>query len=155
MQRLGLPTLILLGIVQLVPVRRPNPMVRQEIRAPAEVMAVLRRSCWDCHSNQTRWPWYSRLAPASWLVSRDVMRGRRSMNFSEWPVEDLELAATHMDQIDEQVSSLGMPPAAYVVLHPDARLTEADRQLLLDWVKLVNGREAPIGRRLGDPHGLP
>ena len=70
--------------IQFVPVNRMNPPVTGEIGAPEKVMAILHRSCYDCHSNKTVWPWYSYVAPISWLVADDVHEGRRHMNFSEW-----------------------------------------------------------------------
>src|SRR5438874_1058331 len=70
--------------IQLVPVERTNPSATKPIEAPAEVTAVLRRSCYDCHSNETRWPWYAYVAPVSWLVADDVKDGRAKLNFSSW-----------------------------------------------------------------------
>src|SRR5579885_1507659 len=70
--------------MQLVPVRIANPPSRGDVAAPPEVEQTLRRSCYDCHSNQTQWPWYTRIAPLSWLVAHDVNAGRRQINFSQW-----------------------------------------------------------------------
>jgi hypothetical protein len=76
-------SLLALGIlIQLIPIRRDNPPATGSVAAPPEVMSILRRSCYDCHSNETIWPWYSRVAPVSWLVARDVHEGRRHVNFS-------------------------------------------------------------------------
>src|SRR6478672_7737844 len=69
---------------QIVPVTRVNPPVEGDLTAPADVKAVLRRACYDCHSNETVWPWYSHVAPVSWLVADDVNKGRRHWNFSTW-----------------------------------------------------------------------
>jgi hypothetical protein len=70
--------------IQFITVDRTNPPVTGEIEAPEKVMAILRTSCYDCHSNETKWPWYSYIAPASWLIADDVQVGRGHMNFSEW-----------------------------------------------------------------------
>ena len=70
--------------IQLVPISRTNPPVETEIAAPANVQAILTRSCYDCHSNKTAWPWYSHVAPVSWLVASDVSGARKKMNFTPW-----------------------------------------------------------------------
>lgn len=90
---------------------------------------VLRRSCFDCHSNETRWPWYSGVAPMSWLVVSDVNEGRRELNFSAWR----DPKRNKRKEICEQVREGEMPLAIYVPLHPGARLTAADVQTLCDW----------------------
>ena len=70
--------------IQLVPVNRTNSPVQGDFRGSAEVVSVLRRACYDCHSNETTWPWYSRIAPVSWVIARDVNKGRAALNFSTW-----------------------------------------------------------------------
>ena len=81
--RFALVLLVLLLAAQLVPVERTNPPVKSEILAPTDVQAVLERSCFYCHSNRTRWPWYSRVAPASWFVARHVREAREDLNLTE------------------------------------------------------------------------
>jgi len=132
--------LLVLAVVgiQLVPVERPNPPVERVIRAPADVDSVLRRACWDCHSNQTEWPWYSHVAPVSWYVAHDVEDGREHLNFTEWP-EDPEEARDLIGEIGEQVESGAMPPTSFRLMHPEARLDEETRQLLIDWSMASGG----------------
>jgi len=79
-----------------------------------------------------KWPWYSRIAPASWLVASDVNEGREHLNFSDWPLE-AERAAKKFDRINEVIDYREMPPKKYTLIHADARLSEAQRQALLDW----------------------
>lgn len=122
--------------IQFVPVDRDNPPVDFEIEAPDDVHAVLRRACYDCHSNETRWPWYSRVAPVSWLVARDVARGREDMNFSEWPVFDFEAQEHAFVDIHKQIDRRRMPLPIYVFMHPEAKLSEAERRLLLEWARV-------------------
>jgi hypothetical protein len=121
--------------IQFVPVEGVghNPPDRFKLDAPPAVEAILRRSCMDCHSNETRWPWYSRLAPASWLVMRDVRKGRSRFNMSEWGDTDADERATDRENSWEQVSTGEMPPWFYIPMHPDARLSDADKALLKDW----------------------
>lgn len=80
----GLSVLAVLIVIQFIPVDTSNPPVTADIPSSPEGKAVLRRACYDCHSNETRWPWYSRVAPASWLTARDVREGRAELNFSAW-----------------------------------------------------------------------
>jgi len=124
--------LILLVAIQLVPIGRgrTNPPVQAE---PAwdspQTRALARRACFDCHSNETVWPAYAYVAPASWLVVRDVLSGRRKLNFSEWGVGNRK---QEVDDIPKVLRRGSMPPNKYLLLHPDAKLTDAERQQLLD-----------------------
>lgn len=130
----GAAAVALLIAAQLVPVaERTNPPTRTVIEAPEEVAAVLRKACWNCHSNETDWPWYSRVAPSSWLVVGHVNDGRDDMNFTEWPASDADDARDLIEEIGEQVESGAMPPTSYRIMHPEARLSEEERQLLIDW----------------------
>jgi hypothetical protein len=126
---------VVFAVLQLIGVDRTNPPVISEVSAPHEVQSILRRACYDCHSNETRWPWYSRVAPASWFVAHHVEDARGDLNFSEWPEYDFELQEHAMEDIEEQISERKMPLRSYLILHPDARLTDAERKVLLDWAK--------------------
>jgi hypothetical protein len=132
---LGLMGLCLLACAaaQLVPVPRTNPPVRSEPAwDSAETRALAERSCFDCHSNETAWPWYSRVAPVAWLVARDVQQGREELNFSDWggvsQDDDEDLA----EEVREVLEEGEMPLPNYLLLHPEARLTDLERQQLID-----------------------
>ncbi len=132
--------LLLAGLaIQLVPVERTNPATAAVIQPPADVERLLRRACWNCHSNQTDWPWYSHVAPASWLLERHVREGRDDMNFTEWPADDPEETTELIEEIGEQLEADAMPPRSYRLVHPEARLTEAERRLLIDWSLAAGG----------------
>ena len=124
---------VVLLAIQLVPVERSNPPVEGEVDAPDEVAALLERSCYDCHSNQTRWPWYSRVAPISWLVAHDVEEGREHLNFSEWNRLDAKERRELMHEIWEEVEEGEMPLWFYLPLHPEARLAPDDLDSLRAW----------------------
>ena len=128
--------IVVAALIQFVPVRRDNPPVVAEVEAPREVKAILERSCYDCHSNRTRWPWYSRVAPVSWLVAYDVREGRDELNFSDWPAYDLEKQDDLLKHITKQVERGKMPLPIYLTMHAGARLTVADRRVVLDWARL-------------------
>ena len=119
--------------MQLVPVKHigSNPPERFKLDAPAEVEAIMRRACFDCHTNETRWPLYARIAPGSWLMARDVHNGREHMNFSEWGDADEPTRRTDRENSWEQVEAGNMPPWFYIYpMHLSARLSDADRALL-------------------------
>ena len=121
---------------------RTNPPVVNDLAAtnppPAEITALLRAACYDCHSHETKWPLYSRIAPSSWLVVGDVNEGREHLNFSDWPT-DPDRAAKKLDRINEVLGYKEMPPTKYTLLHPEARLTEAQFKKLVDWSDTTGG----------------
>ena len=94
---------------------------------------VLRRSCFDCHSNETRWPWYARVAPISWLLHRDVVEGRRHLIFSEWDKVPPDKRAKRIAGCWRQVQRGDMPLWFYLPLHPAAKLSSDDKALLEKW----------------------
>jgi hypothetical protein len=123
---------LLVGFVaiQFVPVQRTNPPVVTQLDwDSAQTKALVQRACMDCHSNETKWPWYSYVAPVSWLVVVDVERGRREVNFSQLSTDANGLSRMGQ-RIQRAIQSGNMPPAQYFPTHPDARLT-ADEKLAL------------------------
>lgn len=135
---------VLLVAVQVIRVDRTNPPVTAPIQASAAVDSILRRSCYDCHSNETKWPWYSQVAPMSWLVSRDVRHGREHLNFSTWGEMTTDEQAKAVEEIWEEVEQGEMPLAIYTPLHPEARLSDTDKAALQAWAQSVAGmRRAP------------
>ncbi len=122
------------AIIQLVPVERSNPPVLSDIPASVEVRAVLRRACYDCHSNLTVWPWYSSIAPFSWLVAGDVREGREELNFSTWSDYTQARQVKKLKEILEEVEEGEMPPSLYLLTHPNAALSKDEKELLRAWV---------------------
>lgn len=130
---------------------RSNPPVdaAQRLEAvaapPAAVQATLQRACYDCHSNETRWPWYARLPPASWLVARDVNEGRAELNFSAWGGYTAARQARKLQEACEMVERGEMPIGIYVTMHPEARLEAGDVQAICAWAQAESARLAPRG----------
>ena len=122
-------------VAQAIPVKRDNPPAEGEISAPPAVQALLKRSCYDCHSNQTRWPWYARVAPVSWLVAHDVHEGREHLNFSTWGRYSADERREHVEEIRENVEEGEMPLWFYLPLHPEAKLTAADVERIARWTR--------------------
>lgn len=124
------------ALLQLANPSHINPLVQTDFIAaakpPATVAASLRVACYDCHSHETRWPFYSRIAPVSWLIASDVNEGREHLNFSEWPNETAEVAKK-LDRINEVLDYREMPPKKYTLIHADARLSEMQRKEIMDW----------------------
>ena len=102
---------------------------------PADVRAALERACRDCHSNATHYPWYSYVAPVSWLIQRDVRRGRGRLNFSRWDGYTVIQRERGLSDIANQVQSGGMPLAIYTFVHREAKLSEAEVGAIFDWTQ--------------------
>jgi hypothetical protein len=102
---------------------------------PASVDSLLRRSCYDCHSDNTRWPWYARIAPVSWFISHDVRHGRSNLDFSRWSIDTVRepTQQQRFRWMCRDVRTEVMPPRTYLLLHAHARLTETDKKLLCSW----------------------
>ncbi|MBI5349739.1 MAG: heme-binding domain-containing protein [Chloroflexi bacterium] len=117
--------------MQLVPVwlLKTNPSVTAEPKWDSEqTRALAKRACFDCHSNETVWPWYSNVAPVSWLIIFDTQRGRNEINFSQWASRQSRKAR----EAGETVRKNEMPPPMYLLTHPEAKLTDAEKQQLIE-----------------------
>ncbi len=147
-------TLIGAGVVavgiQFVTVRRDNPPVTANLVAPPPVEEILRRSCYNCHSNETRWPWYSHVAPVSWFVAHDVHEGRQHMDFSRWGEMSPQRQYVLTKEIRKLTEKGDMPLPMYLLMHRSARLSPADHQVLDAW---VTSRVGPETGRQGGEHG--
>lgn len=168
--------LVVIGVIgfiaiQFVPVDKSNPPVVSEPKWNSpQTQMLAERACYDCHSNQTKWPWYSSVAPVSWLVSRHVQEGRAELNFSEWGVNNggaseareseegedeeneehesgegrqgEEREGVELEELIETIEEGEMPMAGYVRMHPEASLTDAEKQALIDGFKATFGSQA-------------
>jgi hypothetical protein len=121
--------------IQFVPIERTNPPVESDVAVPAELKTVLQRACYNCHSNETTWPWYSRVAPVSFLIASDVKEGRRQVNFSIWGQYTESRRARKLKEIREQVEGNKMPQWYYLLVHPDAKLSAGDKEMIVRWAK--------------------
>lgn len=114
-------------------------------QVPASVRPIVNRACLDCHSNETRRPWYNRFPAASWLIQHDVGKAREHLNFSTWTGSTPHLAtANEIQEICDAVSDAAMPPWRYRLLHSDAALSEEDKNNFCDWASQV--RRAASGK---------
>ena len=115
------------------PTADPSLALAARAPVPPPVLSLLRRACFDCHSNETRWPWYAFVPPASWLVAHDVKEGRGQLNFSRWGEYNPFDRADLLDEMCDLVSTKEMPLWQYRLLHAEARLTDPDEAALCEW----------------------
>lgn len=132
---------IALFIIQFIPVDLPEnnadlskDMILTE-DAPDEVKFILSKSCYDCHSNQTVYPWYSNVAPVSWLVAKDTREAREELNFSEWAELSKRKKIKILNELAEEIEERNMPLKIYTVIHRDAILTDEEINTLVSWTK--------------------
>jgi hypothetical protein len=126
---LGIAAVVVFGLIQLVPFGHDHtnpPIVSEPNWVSPEARALVKQSCFQCHSNETEWPWYSNIAPASWLIAMDVKEGREQFNFSDWQNHPGEV-----DEMAEEIQDGGMPPIQYWMFHPDAKLNDQQKQDLI------------------------
>ena len=118
-----------------VPAFDPAHDVAKVSPIDASLAEILRRSCYDCHSYETRWPFYGYVAPVSWLLASDVRGGRSHLNFSLWGRYADTRKLQSLDDIHDEISDGGMPLPQYLLLHPGARLSQVERDALLRWTE--------------------
>ena len=125
------------ALLQFTNPARTNPPVKNNFpatNAPPQVAAMLRAACYDCHSHETRWPWYSHIAPVSWQIADDVNDGRKQLNLSDWPKDDPKRAEKKLEDMSEEIGYGDMPLKKYTLIHADARLTDSQRKELTNWL---------------------
>ncbi len=134
----ALVAMLLVG-AQFVRPERVNPALGDErsieshVHLDAQVEAILRRSCMDCHSNRTQWPWYSNVAPVSWFVADHINHGRRHLNFSDWTQYDEAKASRLLSDICREAKQGLMPLLSYTLIHRGAKLSDGDVTALCNW----------------------
>jgi hypothetical protein len=150
LKRIALVLGVALVVGQFVRPSRANPPIDPAAtleaveHPPAAVSAALDRSCRDCHSSGTVWPWYTEVAPVSWWIANHVSEGRREVNFSEWGHFNARRKAKKFGEICEQVERREMPIPAYAFVHPEAQLTDSERQAICDWTKAARAKMGPL-----------
>lgn len=134
MKRTLLIFLIIFIVMQFIQTDKTNPKVDKniEIKASEEVMKIFKTACYDCHSNETVYPWYSNIAPFSWVVSNHINEGRKALNFSTWENYSDEEKKEHLKDIYRTVYA-AMPLPSYIFAHEEANLTKKQRSTVRDW----------------------
>ncbi len=132
--------------IQFIPVDRSNPPVTGDLGAEPEVDGLLRKACYDCHSNETKWPLYAHVAPMSWVTARHVREGREELNFSSWDGMASDRKDHKLEEIAERVENHDMPLSSYLLLHSEARLTTDERTRIVDWAnRMRESLRSPAG----------
>jgi hypothetical protein len=132
--------IVLIGI-QFIRIDKENPIsdasndISQIVDIPDEVVTILRTSCYDCHSNETVYPWYSNVAPVSWWLKQHVNEAREELNFSQWGEYSVKRKNHKFEEIAEEVEEAEMPLPSYLVLHSESSLSQKQLLLLTSWAK--------------------
>ena len=130
-------------IIQFFRIDKTNPPVDpvldmiNVVQVPAEIQGILKTSCYDCHSNESVYPWYTNVAPLSWWIKDHINEGRGELNFSEWADYSLRRKDHKLDEIVEMIEEEEMPLPSYLIAHGDARLSAEQKALLVVWAKAV------------------
>jgi hypothetical protein len=133
-------------IIQFIRPDFSNPQINQAetleatTQVPATVANILQRSCADCHSNKTVYPWYAQIAPASWFLADHIDAGRREMNFSVWKTYETRKKLRKLEETCEQVKGRMMPLPSYLWIHRDAKLTDEEIKVLCEWTESESAR---------------
>lgn len=136
---------IVLGIlgIQLIPINRTVKPVNKKVdfvevmKTPPEITLILKNACYDCHSNETKYPTYAKIAPISWAIQNHVVRGRKHLNFSEWNTFNQDLKKNMLESSAADMRQNRMPLAGYMVYHPEARLTNAQKLMLAEYFENI------------------
>lgn len=135
------------AVIQLFPVDLSGPPDSGPLVIDdPEVASLVDRACSDCHTNSTDWPWYARVAPGSWVTARHVREGREELNFSTWGELALRRQFAKLGEVIDHVESGEMPLRSYTWGHPEARLTDQERQTLVDWAAELRTELRSAGR---------
>ena len=138
----GILVILFIGI-QLIPSEFPAVSFENEhdlfnhVNVDKDVQTVLKTACYDCHSNETKYPWYSHIAPVKWLIIKDINEGRQELNFSDWNKMEKREQIKMLGEIAEEVEDGFMPLPIYTVIHLDARLDEEQRDKISQWTTML------------------
>ena len=149
MKKLIIAVAVLAGLflaIQFVPYGKDHsnpPVIGEPTWDSPETRALAVDACFDCHSNETVWPWYSNVAPVSWLLGRDVSEGRANLNFSEWAVSNGTGGEKKgkWNYIEDVIRSGKMPKPIYVIQHPEAKLTDVEKEQLIEGLLISTGQK--------------
>jgi hypothetical protein len=132
-----------ISLIQFVPIDRNNKPVKKSenfvnvFHTPQNVQEILKNACYDCHSNETVYPYYAFLAPFSWSVKHHINEGRKHLNFSEWATFNSDLRKDMLVHAVDEIQQKSMPMTAYIPYHPKANLTNVQREVLINYFELI------------------
>lgn len=142
MRKVFLGILVVFILIQFIRIEKNNSKdetyaMGTVMEIPIEVNKIIQTSCADCHSNSTKYPWYSEIAPVSWYLAQHVNEGKENLNFSEWTAYNNDQKKHLLKDLNEVLNEREMPLISYLLIHKDAKLTENQYQILYDWVNTI------------------
>ena len=142
-KKIGIGLIAIIIVMQFFRIDKTNPPVDATLdlvyveQTSAEVKAILKTSCYDCHTNESIYPWYTNVAPVSWWVKKHINEARDELNFSEWGSYSLRRKDHKLDEVVEMIEEAEMPLPSYLIAHGDAKLSAEQKALLINWAKTV------------------
>ena len=145
LKKIVVGVILMLVLIQLIPLKKTNPKVDTTIalKTDENVMKILKKSCYDCHSNETKWSVYSKIAPLSFKILSNVNRGRAALNFSTWQDIKVDIKVARLKRAIKTVNNKQMPLSAYLSLHDEAKISYDERKVLVKWFEKELGIIAP------------
>ncbi len=145
LKKIVIGIVLILVLMQLIPLEKKNPKVDTTIalKTDENVMMILKKSCYDCHSNETKWSVYSNIAPLSFKILSNVNRGRAALNFSTWQEIEEDIKIARLKRAIKTVNNKQMPLSAYLSLHEEAKISQDERAVLVKWFEKELGLIAP------------
>lgn len=146
-KKIFLGLIIILALMQFKSVDKTNPplIAEQDFfstnTAPAEIKALFKNACYDCHSNETKYPWYFNVAPISWWTRAHIDNAREELNFSIWNTYSAKKRSHKIEESAEKITDKEMPLLSYIIAHPEARISEEERGIMATWLNSINGNE--------------
>lgn len=141
LKRIGIAIIVLFIVIQVFQINKTNNLVNEQTdfiavtQTNPEVATILKNACYDCHSNQPTYPWYTSVAPVSWWIKNHINEGSKHLNFSIWQTYTVKRKDHKLEECVEMIEEGEMPMNSYTWMHPEAKLTDAQKQLLIDWFK--------------------
>ncbi len=115
----------------------PQSAINSVYEVPDSVLTILKTACYDCHSNNTRYPWYSKLQPFSWWLNKHIEEGKKELNFDQFAAYSLKRRKRKLESVMSQIKQDKMPLGSYTIIHRDAKLTTAQKQIIFDWIQRI------------------
>lgn len=143
MKKILIALLVVLVVLQFFQIDKTNPAVDESKdflktqNTPEEIASIIKTSCYDCHSNESKYPWYSNVQPAGWFLKDHIDEGRRELNFSTFTDYELKRQDHKLEECIEYIEKDEMPLGSYTLIHREAALTEAQKNILIDYFKSV------------------
>lgn len=140
-KRLIIISIGIIVLIQFIRIDTINPEINENndfinlTVAPIEIRNILKNSCYDCHSNQTKYPWYSNVAPVSWMLKKHINEGRKHLNLSKWGDYSLDKQISKKEDCVKEIQDNEMPLKSYTLIHTNAKLSSNSKKLLIDWLK--------------------